>query len=139
MAINRAKHPRSKFVPPKVEDPPSDAQKQIFLDELSSSIKLFQARTQAGWTRAQLDEAMKDPAFAAARKDVEADFDNRVKYEVYRKAIIDGNPEMLKIIAQSKLAHEFGAKSKVEVSFTDKKIADLSLDEATAILEQHKK
>lgn len=139
MAINRAKHAKRRFVPPKVEDAPSPAQKQIFLDELASSINLFRAREQAGWTRGQLDQAMTDQAFVEARKAVESDLNSRVKYEVYRKAIIEGSAEMLKIIAQSQLAQELGPKSKIEVTYTDKRIADMTLDETIAILEQHGK
>ena len=128
MAINRAKHRRTRFAPPPPDEDPSPAQVDIYIRTYAEDLSEYEARKAAGITRAQLARLKDDPAFLRRLVDLKEDIVDRVEDAAYRRAIQFGDKDLIKLILASKRQQEYGARQQVEINVNLKTASDEELE-----------
>lgn len=130
MAINRARHGRTKFVPPPVDQPPSEAEIDIFLKTYEETFSEYDARRKARISRAGLAKLKADPAFVARMEDAynQDDYRVRLRAAARHQAIVHGSKDLLLAELRAEFPEIYNAKSSIDVKIDVKKASDEELE-----------
>jgi hypothetical protein len=132
MAINRAKHGRRKGNPARPEESPSPAQVDVFFRVFAEDLSEYDARMQAGLSRAQLAKLKADPAFLARYDDIREDLLDRVEHAAYRQAIVRGDKDLIKMLLVAKRGADYSPKASLQLNVDVTKLTTEELDELIA-------
>jgi hypothetical protein len=129
MAINRVKHARRKGKPVRPDEDPSPAQVDVFFRVFAEDLSEYDARTQSGISRAQLARLKADLAFLARYDDMREDLLDRVEHAAYRRAIINGDKDLIKMLLVARRQQDYAPKVALQLNVDVTKLTSEELDD----------
>lgn len=136
MAINRSKHRRVKFVPPPVDQPPSEAQVEVFFNTFEEVYCEYDARKVASISREGLAKLKEDPAFVArlAASFNREEYRDRLMGRVRKKVLIDGDKDLTAAEARAEFPERYGAKASLTLTAD---VTKMTVEELEEIVRKH--
>lgn len=132
MAIVRSHHGRRKGTPRRPDDAPSPAQVDVFFRVFAEDLSEFDARREAGLTRAQVATLKQDESFLRRYDDLKEDLLDRVEHSAYRQAIVRGDKDLIKMLLTAKRQADYAPKSQLQLNVDVTKLSSEELDELIA-------
>jgi hypothetical protein len=138
MAINRAKHGRTRFVPPPPDQPPSDAQLDVFFAVYEETFCEYEARKAARIGRKALAQLHADPAFKdrLAELNDDSEYRARLKAKIRHEVIVKGTKELVLAESKAEFPERYGARASLQLNVD---VTKLSTEELDQLIERHSK